>query len=77
MFSWKTPIIVLGGSSSQSDWRGLPIRGSRELVEVDADHNTLAGDANYWKRQINFAKEQVKRKREKRSRGSKSRLLIS
>ncbi|CAJ1420537.1 unnamed protein product, partial [Effrenium voratum] len=36
----------------------------RELIELDADHNSMAGVTEFWKSQIAFAKRQVRRKQD-------------
>eukprot|EP00434_Breviolum_minutum_P008171 symbB.v1.2.007205.t1/scaffold439.1/size205343/8 len=66
---FRGPVLVLHGrhdfivtvENAQKHYDAAVNASDRELFEVDADHNTLAGVPEFWKRQMAFTRMLVQR----------------
>ncbi|CAE7461246.1 WAV2 [Symbiodinium natans] len=54
--------FIVGPENAKRHFDAAVHASQRELVMLDADHNTLAGVPDFWKKQMEFAKHLVDRK---------------
>eukprot|EP00747_Dinoflagellata_sp_TGD_P030833 gnl/TRDRNA2_/TRDRNA2_134896_c0_seq1.p1 gnl/TRDRNA2_/TRDRNA2_134896_c0~~gnl/TRDRNA2_/TRDRNA2_134896_c0_seq1.p1 ORF type:complete len:123 (+),score=22.82 gnl/TRDRNA2_/TRDRNA2_134896_c0_seq1:133-501(+) len=72
--SYRGPVLVLHGAldflvpieNAKRNYAGAKNASEREMMEIQADHNSCAAVPQFWKKQMDFIRAAVNLKRKRR-----------